>query len=162
MEWFDTSHKLNSPLLPDKGRDYGLRSQFSEREQQWNKKCTIIAAVLITKVYKKRRCIIHKNRCSPPPCSSLWQLGQRQDGRHSLQCHVFFPGKDKMAGTPHSSLSLSCRPETMENNDRPLKARSFTLCCATALFPMAVSHPSTAAFALYILLGLSSQQDCGF
>lgn len=40
---------------------------------------------IITKVYKKRRCIIDKNRCSPPPGHSLWQLGQRQDGRCSPQ-----------------------------------------------------------------------------
>lgn len=48
-------------------------------------------------------------------------------GVHHL--HVVLCGsqdKDKMAGTPHSWLSLPLKLETTENSDSPLKARSFT------------------------------------
>lgn len=36
-----------------KDRDYGLRQQFSESQQQWNKKLTATAKILATKEHKR-------------------------------------------------------------------------------------------------------------
>lgn len=53
--------------MTKKRRDYELRSQFTESIKQWNKTCTITAAVLIAKVHqKKREGVLPTERYSPP------------------------------------------------------------------------------------------------
>lgn len=63
MWYFNSGPKLNSkeatpPSLQqkrDKSRAYRLRKQFTESKKQLNKKSTVIATILVKKVYKKIR-----------------------------------------------------------------------------------------------------------
>lgn len=93
------------------GRDNHLLKANSE-----SRKCRVTAEILIIKAYKNKwRCFMHR-RCLPLWLSSMWPVGERQDGGHSSWL----------------SPSLSLK-QWKTVTDKTLTVRSSVLWCSTAL-----------------------------
>lgn len=131
------------------GRDYGLRWQFTESKQQWNKNHTVTAAVLITKVCKAEGAASYLCLPLSEPClrgmgrdrwqqqrdrvrsvdpKSLqhyhsWQLPRGGEGTNRCTSSVYSPFSFPWNHSPHQWSQRPGRAHTVLSSAHSLRPR---------------------------------------